>query len=148
MKRMIVAIVMMAGLVVLTGFGGSSPRELIGMAEWYSGNSEPATAQLYFDRAIAAEPRSPEGYRHRAFFYLRQQRDREALADLTTAIGYDPKAADLYASRGMLLERMQDYPEAYADYATACGLGEKGACSFAEGLRQKYHLAPAPQVAP
>ncbi len=144
MKRIVTGVVLAAGVMLLTGFAGSSPQELLGMAEYFSGTNEPARAQHYFDRAIAAAPRSPEGYRRRAFFYLNQHRDREALADLTSAIGYAPNAADLYVSRGMLYEQMHDYPRAYTDYVTGCGLGEKGACAFAEELQRQYRLPPAP----
>lgn len=132
-------VALLAGLVLLaallTGFRVNSPKALIGVAEWYAANDEPELARQYFDWAIETAPRLADGYVHRAFFNLRGQRDREALADLTAALACDPKAADLYLSRGMLRERLGEPRQAYADYTAACGLGEQGGCDFAAGLR-------------
>lgn len=74
-----------------------------------------------YTRAIQINPTSTAFF-ERGMLYLRQERQQEALEDLTQAIQRNPTFADAYYQRGNIRFNLGDYQSAAADYTEALKL--------------------------
>ena len=87
-------------------------------AELAFSNGETELALSLWEEVIALEPDNDSNYYKRYRVYLRQQKLKEALADLNSAFRLNPKNENALVQRSKLQIRMGRCEEAVADFAT------------------------------
>lgn len=127
-----VALGLMAATMLLTGFAARdlSSYSDAELAQMYAARGLSDQALHHYGKAIAATPDSPEPYLARAFFLLKLNRQKEALADLDRIIALRPGKAQHYLTRGMVYSETGDRNRAQSDFAEACRLGDQSGCTF------------------
>jgi tetratricopeptide (TPR) repeat protein len=130
MKKQILLTIML--LALLTGLA-SAHYSILDLAGMHAANGNEKAALDAYAQAIALEPSSIKAYEARAFYYLKLNRTREALADFTALLAIAPSYGAGYVSRGLVYSQLEDRQRATADFAAACALGDPSGCSFAAG---------------
>lgn len=99
----------------------SAGRGYMGYAMISDYEEDLASAEAYFAKAIAADPRLPGAYHQLGYLYLKQKRYQEAIKQFQKMAEYDPGNANAYDSLGdgflandQLDEAMESYRKAVA----------------------------------
>ena len=71
---------------------------------------------LFFDQVIDIEPQNEQNFFKRYRVYIRQQKLKEALADLNSALQINPKNENILVSRGKLHLKLGKCTEAAKDF--------------------------------
>jgi Tfp pilus assembly protein PilF len=126
----------LALLVPLAGFHGSTSDVYDLLAQKYVAKGELDLAFTCLERAMEADPRSIKPYLSRAFIYLKQGKSAFAIDDFSRAIELRPDAAYVYVSRGLVYTEAGEREKAAVDFRRACGLGDSSGCSFLRGVEE------------
>ena len=130
MRKLSLAAAIAAIALLLCGFAYKGARSYAELAQMFVAQGRYDDAVTFFDKAIAMEPKNPELYQHRAFFYLKLERFDLGLRDLTTVIELQPDKAEGYLSRGLVHSDRNQRGMAEADFRKACELGDTSGCAF------------------
>jgi tetratricopeptide (TPR) repeat protein len=127
-----ITLFLLAATMLLTGFAARdlSSYSDAELAQMYSARGMNDQALYHYGNAIAVTPDAPEPYLARAFFLLKLNRQKEALADLDRIIALQPDKAQHYLTRGMVYSENGDGNRAQKDFAEACRLGDQSGCTF------------------
>ena len=123
-------LLLLVALICLCGFRHQGPKAYLEIAQILASDGFNDTALAYYTKAVATQPDDPELYQARAFFLLRLERTREALADLSRIVTLRPERPDGYLSRGLVYSQLGQAEQADRDFAAACRLGDQSGCAF------------------
>ena len=133
------------------GLNISKDRELLGEAEYFSGQAEILNenyveAIKHFDRAIEYNPRDGASYNDRALCMIEMGIIDEALPYFDKGIEAEPDFATIHHNKGWLLNKIGRYKESIAYFNKALELDKNRAVTYenlADAYLQLDNIGPA-----
>ena len=114
----IVVVLALSDLILADPDAQQSIGKLRSGAELAFSNGETEQALKLWEEVITLEPDNDSNYYKRYRVYLRQQKLKEALADLNAALRLNPKHENALVQKSKLHIRMGRCEEAVIDFAT------------------------------
>lgn len=134
-------------LVIGSLLGCGAPRSpALGQGDACVERGDLAQAILYYDEAIAQQPRLFEGYAKRGGTYLQLGEPDRARADFSQALQFKAGDPNAYFQRGTAHLQLEKYPDAIADFSQAIERGHRLAEAYqrrgeARGAQREYDEA-------
>jgi len=101
------------------------------IALWKNGKyAKPDKALEYWNKAIRANPKSPEAYNNRGLAFYNLKRYQQAVKDYSQAIRMNPEDAIAFNNRGNAYYEMQKYEPARADYNDSISINPQYANAY------------------
>lgn len=110
--------------------------DALALAQDAANGADWATALLYLDAALQAQPDNAQALRQRGLTHQAAGNLEQALADLSQAIALDPAQPSAYVSRGWLFAQQGDTAAALADLSHAIELSP----TYAQAYRNRAAL--------
>jgi hypothetical protein len=110
---------------------GAGQWSKMAVALWQDGKyADPDKALAYWNKAIRANPKSPEAYNNRGVAYYNLKRYPQAVKDYNQAIRMRPEDAIAFNNRGNAYYEMSKYEPAVSDYNKSIGLNPQYANAY------------------